>query len=99
MALYTTGLVLGVRTDSYAAKDTGEIRVTRTLDLYDDVDGPGSFSLRDDVEDPTPGQRITATVVVSAYSGFVKRDGGVGDAKLRMSITKYTVEGKARKTA
>lgn len=91
MNLKTTGMVLGVREETRTNKSTGEVRTYRTLDLYDDRDGPCELSLRDDLVDlPPTGTRVDVKVAVRAYSGYV-RDGHAGDARLQFSAVQVTV--------
>lgn len=84
MILRTTGTVLGVRSEDYTIKATGEMRTRRTLDLYDPEDGPAELDLREGVESPAAGSQVVVKVGVRAYSGYV-RDGAAGDARVIFS--------------
>lgn len=97
MKLKATGTVLGVRSEEYTNKSTGEIKTRRTLDLYDPEDGPAELGLRDDIDSPEPGALVTVTVAVRSFSGFVNEKQGVaiaGDAKTLYSVTAIEYVGR-----
>jgi hypothetical protein len=94
------GTVLGIREKrgKEASKDTGEILEDvlkgHFVDLYDPASGAGELEADKDEKLPPVGARITASVSVRAYSGFVRR-GAAGDAKVVFKLQGYRVDESA----
>jgi hypothetical protein len=88
--MYADGQILGVRLgDEWTDKATGEIRqpTRKTVDLYDQHDGPTQLSAPVELAVPPPGTQVRCRISVRAFPGF--RQGQ--DPKVTLTVTEIAV--------